>query len=96
MIHDAGEVSAYRTELLRRRLHGMATSTTASLRDDVRLEPVARGERWAPSFGQRRLWFLDQLQPGGIAYNMADVAYRIRGPLVVSALAAALTTIADR
>ncbi|WP_157528323.1 non-ribosomal peptide synthetase, partial [Micromonospora rosaria] len=59
------------------------------------LAPVARGERWAPSFGQRRLWFLDQLQPGMIAYNL-PLAYRIRGPLVVSALAAALTTIADR
>ncbi|MER7421127.1 amino acid adenylation domain-containing protein, partial [Micromonospora peucetia] len=32
--------------------------------DDIRLEPVVRGDRWVPSFGQRRLWFMDQLQPG--------------------------------
>src|SRR5436305_10282656 len=32
------------------------------------------------SFGQKRLWFIEQLQPGSAAYNVPG-AVRIRGPL---------------
>ncbi|MEW2380457.1 amino acid adenylation domain-containing protein, partial [Micromonospora sp. NPDC047812] len=63
--------------------------------DEVRLEPVARGERWVPSFGQRRLWFMDQLQPGLTAYNL-PLAYRIRGRLAVGVLARALDVVVQR
>ncbi|GIL24845.1 non-ribosomal peptide synthetase [Actinocatenispora comari] len=44
---------------------------------------------------QRRLWFVDQLAPDSAAYNIA-FAERIRGPLDVPALAAALRRVADR
>ncbi|WP_051871244.1 non-ribosomal peptide synthetase [Streptomyces sclerotialus] len=47
------------------------------------------------SFAQRRLWFIDQLQPGSPAYNV-PVATRIRGPLDVPALHATLQEIVDR
>ncbi|HEX6865438.1 MAG TPA: amino acid adenylation domain-containing protein, partial [Thermoanaerobaculia bacterium] len=51
---------------------------------------AGREERGLPlSFAQRRLWFLEQLQPGTAAYNL-PVALRLSGALDVSALAAAL------
>ena len=37
------------------------------------------------SFSQQRLWFLNQLEPGGTNYNITR-AYRIRGPLAIGAL----------
>jgi amino acid adenylation domain-containing protein len=37
------------------------------------------------SFGQQRLWFLDQLMPGGGLYNLPTGAY-LQGPLNVAAL----------
>ncbi len=47
------------------------------------------------SFAQERLWFLDQLSPGGAAYNIF-AAVRARGPLDAEALRAALLDLADR
>ncbi|MDQ0986970.1 amino acid adenylation domain-containing protein [Streptomyces sp. V2I9] len=60
-------------------------------------EPAPRDPAAPPvlSFAQRRLWFIDQLQPGSPAYNV-PVATRIRGPLDVPALHAALQEIVDR
>ncbi|HMB51691.1 MAG TPA: amino acid adenylation domain-containing protein, partial [Thermoanaerobaculia bacterium] len=45
------------------------------------------------SFAQRRLWFLDRLEPGSTAYSMPR-AFRLRGGLAPAALAAALTDVA--
>jgi Condensation domain len=47
------------------------------------------------SFGQYRLWFLDQLTPGSSAYNITDQA-RIHGPLNLAAFRAALDAIVGR
>nr|WP_233223421.1 non-ribosomal peptide synthetase [Amycolatopsis sp. CA-128772] len=47
------------------------------------------------SSGQQRLWFLDQLTPGGAEYN-TSAGFRLRGPLSADALASALTTLAER
>ncbi|HEY4589948.1 MAG TPA: sulfotransferase, partial [Thermoanaerobaculia bacterium] len=44
------------------------------------------------SFAQQRLWFLDQLEPGGFAYNLAG-AVRLAGTLDAAALAGALSGI---
>ncbi|KXK63883.1 hypothetical protein AWW66_00030 [Micromonospora rosaria] len=44
---------------------------------------------------QRRLWFLDQLMPGNVAYNVG-AGYRIRGPLDVAALGEALRAVTIR
>ncbi|THA82669.1 non-ribosomal peptide synthetase [Streptomyces sp. A0592] len=67
----------------------------AAVREDP--EPAPRDPADPPvlSFAQRRLWFIDQLQPGSPAYNV-PVATRIRGPLDVPALHAALQDIVDR
>ncbi|MBG6090549.1 amino acid adenylation domain-containing protein [Actinomadura viridis] len=58
---------------------------------------VARApeERTVPSFGQRRLWFLDQLQPGALAYSI-PITYRLRGALDVAALSDALRWVVHR
>jgi amino acid adenylation domain-containing protein len=58
--------------------------------------PGRRGTARLPlSFGQERLWFLDQLEPGGVAYNM-PAAVRLRGELDAAALAASLGEVVRR
>ena len=47
------------------------------------------------SFGQQRLWFLDQIAPGTTAYNLAR-ALRLTGSLAHAALAQALQTVISR
>ncbi|HEX8272004.1 MAG TPA: non-ribosomal peptide synthase/polyketide synthase, partial [Longimicrobiaceae bacterium] len=47
------------------------------------------------SFAQERLWFLDRLQPGSAAYNLAG-ALRLRGALDAAALRRALHEIVRR
>ncbi|MGK5636827.1 non-ribosomal peptide synthetase [Streptomyces sp. URMC 126] len=71
------------------------TGGRAAVREDP--EPAPRDPAGAPvlSFAQRRLWFIDQLQPGSPAYNV-PVATRIRGPLDVTALHGALQDVVDR
>lgn len=54
-----------------------------------------RSESLRPSFAQEGLWFLDQLQPGNVAYNI-PMAIRLRGPLDVPALERSLSEIVAR
>ncbi|HEU4883761.1 MAG TPA: condensation domain-containing protein, partial [Longimicrobium sp.] len=55
-----------------------------------------RGEGPAPlSFSQRRLWFLDRMEPGNATYNLPN-AVRLRGALDVPALERALGEIVRR
>ncbi|WP_436494699.1 amino acid adenylation domain-containing protein [Actinokineospora sp. HUAS TT18] len=49
----------------------------------------------AASFGQQRLWFLDQLHPGSALYNV-PVVLRVTGPLDVSRLRGAFAEIVRR
>ncbi len=67
----------------------------AAVREDPEPAPRDPAEPPVLSFAQRRLWFIDQLQPGSPAYNV-PVATRIRGPLDLPALHAALQEIVDR
>ena len=59
--------------------------------------PVGEGELFAfpLSFAQRRLWIVDQLEPGNPAYNM-PAAVRLSGRLDVAAMRRALEEIARR
>ena len=61
--------------------------------EEIRL--ADRGSPLAVSFAQERLWFLDQLDPGGSAYNM-PAALRVRGKLDVSSLARAVDAVLAR
>ena len=45
-----------------------------------RLRGRNRRRQFATSFSQQRLWFLEQLAPGGAAYNIPSAA-RVHGPL---------------
>src|SRR6266404_568126 len=49
----------------------------------------------ATSFQQQRLWFLDQLEPGTIAYNLPRVM-RLSGALDPATLAKALQSVISR
>ncbi len=72
----------------------LAARVEAARREDgaLRLPPItpaARDGELPLSFAQERLWFLDQLDPGNAAYNLAAML-RLRGDLRPAALAAAL------
>ncbi len=66
---------------------------TASLPPLVRAEP--HGAARPLSYAQQGFWFLDRLQPGGIAYNVPMNA-RLPGPVDGAALDAALREIVRR
>ncbi|MBP2319885.1 amino acid adenylation domain-containing protein/non-ribosomal peptide synthase protein (TIGR01720 family) [Kibdelosporangium banguiense] len=72
-------------ELMRRRLAGQAEESG----DSDRIPPADRDHPLPLSFPQQRLWFLNDFQPGGSAYNSA-LALRLTGQLDVPALTAAL------
>jgi amino acid adenylation domain-containing protein/FkbM family methyltransferase len=59
------------------------------------MQAVVRSAGMPLSFAQKRLWFLDQLQPNNSFYNITG-ALRLRGELQVAALAATLNTIVRR
>ncbi len=64
-------------------------------REEPPLAPVPRTAEMELSFSQRRLWFLDQLQPGNLAYNV-HAAIRLRGKLHVDAMAKSLAELVRR
>jgi amino acid adenylation domain-containing protein len=57
--------------------------------------PIADEGAAELSFGQQRLWFLDQLAPGSPAYNVC-AAYHITGPMDAVRLTAALRAVCER
>ncbi|MGW2332137.1 amino acid adenylation domain-containing protein [Streptomyces sp. NPDC001700] len=57
--------------------------------------PVERNRSLQASFAQTRLWFLDQLEPGNVSYNI-PLAMRITGELNVAHLARAISTVVGR
>ncbi|HEX7243883.1 MAG TPA: amino acid adenylation domain-containing protein, partial [Longimicrobiaceae bacterium] len=80
---------------------GLAGRAEAALRGGagVQAPPIVRvprdGTPLPLSFAQARLWFIDRLEPGSAAYNMA-FPLRLRGALDVRSLAGALTELARR
>jgi len=59
------------------------------------IEPTPRTENLPLSFAQRRLWFLDQLEPGGFAFNITR-ALRLSGKLNTSALERSVSELVRR
>ena len=62
---------------------------------ETSLERVSRDKPLQLSSAQRRLWFLDQLEPGSHAYNLAH-AMEIRGALDVDALRQSFDAMVER
>ncbi|HEV8695740.1 MAG TPA: amino acid adenylation domain-containing protein [Lysobacter sp.] len=60
-----------------------------------RIQPRPRPERIPLTFGQRRLWLLDQLTPGLTAYN-EPIALWLEGTLNCAYLRAAVQALAER
>jgi amino acid adenylation domain-containing protein len=63
--------------------------------EEAPIPRLPRGRGFLLSFAQERLWFLDQLNPGSAAYNIA-VALRLGGALDLPVLQAALAEIVRR
>ena len=78
---------------------GIAGQVQARLaRRTAQLPPVQvlpRGVPLPTSYGQRRLWFLDELESAGPLYN-TNVCFRVTGPLEEELLRRALVTVVER
>ncbi len=77
---------------------GLARAVEAALSGAAPSGRIPRRAADSPiplSFSQERLWFLDQLAPGGSAYNIAR-AFDVRGDLDTAALARAVAGIVSR
>ncbi len=89
------ELTPDQLELHRRHLGKL----DASQAEDPSRAPIVRQPRtpggFPLSFGQQRLWFIEQLRPGNVAYNISS-AVRLSGRLDLDALARALDEILRR
>ncbi|HZF08057.1 MAG TPA: amino acid adenylation domain-containing protein, partial [Thermoanaerobaculia bacterium] len=80
---------------LAREVEALLGGGLAGVPEAPEIVPVAPGDDLPLSFAQQRLWFLDQLEPGGSAYNI-PVAVRSRRPLDAGALAWAVDRVIER
>jgi amino acid adenylation domain-containing protein len=80
------------------RLEALAAAAGGTLGKTGRLPPIERAPRDRPlplSFSQERVWFLDQLAPGSIAYTF-QFTIRFTGPLDPAVLRRALSELVRR
>ncbi|MFI8083400.1 amino acid adenylation domain-containing protein [Kitasatospora sp. NPDC086009] len=75
------------------RIDGASGTGADTAADAVR--PVGRDRPLPLSFGQQRMWFLDQLEPGSHEY-VVPLALRLTGPLDTAALRGALDALSAR
>ncbi|MBW4717721.1 non-ribosomal peptide synthase/polyketide synthase [Saccharothrix obliqua] len=73
---------------------GLAAALAAGSASDT-IPTVPRGSTHPQSPAQRRLWFLDQFEPGGVDY-VTSTALRLRGALDVAALRRAVNGLVAR
>ncbi|HLN23302.1 MAG TPA: condensation domain-containing protein, partial [Patescibacteria group bacterium] len=74
---------------------GLAAALGGASVADAAIQPQIRPALLPLSFAQSRLWFLDQLESGGAAYNI-PLALRLQGRLDAEALVAALRAVVAR
>ncbi|MBZ4418503.1 amino acid adenylation domain-containing protein [Myxococcus sp. RHSTA-1-4] len=89
-------LSPEKRELVLKKLRQQQQATTPAAA--ARPSSIPRASRSGPlplSFPQRRLWFLDQFEPGTPAYNIPEFV-RLRGPLQVEALGRGLDEVIRR
>jgi len=84
-------LSPAKRALLLRALKQGATVTA----EEQKIQRRGAGEAWPLSFGQQRLWFLDQMEPGTSLYNI-PTALRLIGHLDIQALALSLNQVVMR
>src|ERR1044071_756990 len=72
-----------------------AAEETAPPADDNAIPRRTTAGPAPASYGQRRLWLLDQFQPGSAFYNM-NLAMQLDGPLDTAALERSLNEIVRR
>src|SRR5688572_492662 len=85
------QLSAAKRALLEKRLAGRVSREA----DEQTIRPSPRNGPVPLSFAQQRLWFLDQLEPGLVAYNI-PAAVRLIGKLDVAVLNWSLNEIVRR
>ena len=73
----------------------LATQLGAFEKDNLPAGPQPRPERLPVSFGQQRLWFIDQLEGSSAQYHIPE-ALRLRGDLDIAALKSAINEIIER
>ncbi|MEW6736123.1 MAG: amino acid adenylation domain-containing protein, partial [Acidobacteriota bacterium] len=81
-------------------IKGLAEEVAAARRNGQglivpRIEAVDRNGELPLSFAQQRLWFIDQLEPGNVIYNI-PIVLRIEGQLNIVALAQSINEIIKR
>ncbi|HEX8275646.1 MAG TPA: condensation domain-containing protein, partial [Longimicrobiaceae bacterium] len=86
-----GQVAARRAEVLALLRDGAGESRSAG----ARVERARRDGELPLSFAQRRLWFLDRLEPGSTLYSL-PFQVRLRGELDAGALARSLAEVVRR
>jgi amino acid adenylation domain-containing protein len=74
---------------------GESRPSESERRGPQAMRPINRNGHLPLSFAQQRLWFMDQLEPESIAYNIS-MALRLRGPLNTLALELAFSEIVRR
>ena len=90
-IEKRSRLSPAKLALLEKRLRGEADDDSSRRRI-----PRRQQENALPlSFAQKRLWFLDQLEPGSAAYNISS-AFRHNGALDLVALNRAINVVVSR
>lgn len=85
-------LSPARRQLLEKKLLAQGFAVPSSTAIPRRRDPDAA---LPLSFAQQRLWFMQQLEPDTVAYNM-NLALRLRGPLDRAALERALAALVSR
>jgi amino acid adenylation domain-containing protein/FkbM family methyltransferase len=86
-----------RAELAEHKIEILAflRETEVAVRSDLSSVPISRPDARPLSLGQERLWFLEQLDPGNIAYNMV-AALRLKGQINKITLEQSLNEIVRR